>query len=316
MAYKPSVKVSGTWKEITDIHTKVSGTWKRVTDGYVKNSGTWKRFYQYEQQVTLSSNTADYNLFTAMGSPSGQVRVRLTINSGVYVYASSTGGYALTLSGFASGSEIIVINNGYIAGKGGIAGAGGSQGTGSPPPAVAGDAGAAGGPALYVATMSGVTVTIDNTYGEINGGGGGGGGGGSGFCQPDGFSIAYLAGGGGGGGGRCGAASAAGGAGGTAYHDGVSWWGVAGAAGSYGDRSSYGGGGAGGNSPPGYCFAGNGGNGGGWGSTGATGGTASGDTTWLYAYAVGGSGGAGGAAVYGNSNITWTATGTRNGSIS
>ena len=106
--------------------------------------------------------------------------------------------------------------------------------------------------------------------------GGGGGGGGSG----------ESGGGGGGRSGRTNAAGADGGASGTFSSGG----------------SGGGGGGAGGTTGPGgYGSGGGGGGGGGWG--------ASGGNTGYYA------GGTGGAAVVGNSYITWINTGTRYGSI-
>lgn len=39
-----SVKVGGTWKEITP-SVKVSGSWRNVQDGFVKVAGTWRKFY-------------------------------------------------------------------------------------------------------------------------------------------------------------------------------------------------------------------------------------------------------------------------------
>lgn len=107
-------------------------------------------------------------------------------------------------------------------------------------------------------------------------GGGGGGGGGDEY--------------GGGGGGRSGRTNAAGG--------------VGGASGTFssGGSGGGGGGGAGGTTGPGNAgLGGGGGGGGGWG--------ASGGNTGYYA------GGTGGAAVVGNSYITWINTGTRYGAI-
>ena len=111
--------------------------------------------------------------------------------------------------------------------------------------------------------------------GGVIGGGGGGGGGG------------VIGGGGGGRSGRTNAAGASGGASGTF---------------SSGGSGGGGGGGAGGTTGPGGGGSGgDGGGGGGWG--------ASGGNTGYYA------GGTGGAAVVGNSYITWINTGTRYGAI-
>ena len=38
-------KVSGAWKETTNLYTKVSGTWKEITAAYTKVSGTWRALF-------------------------------------------------------------------------------------------------------------------------------------------------------------------------------------------------------------------------------------------------------------------------------
>ena len=38
-------KVSGIWKDTTNLYTKVSGTWKQITAAYVKVSGDWKAMF-------------------------------------------------------------------------------------------------------------------------------------------------------------------------------------------------------------------------------------------------------------------------------
>ena len=142
--------------------------------------------------------------------------------------------------------------------------------------------GGAGG-AAYTAGSNGgpalraqYAIGIDAAGGVIGGGGGGGGGDKSG----------------GGGGGRSGRTDAAGGVG--------TGNGTSGTFSSGGSGGSSGG--AGGTTGPGGAGSGvSGGGGGGWG--------ASGGTTGSYA------GGTGGAAVVGNSYITWINTGTRYGSI-
>ena len=59
--------------------------------------------------LTISSDTADYNIYTTIGSPTQAVVVNLTINSGVNVYASSTSTYALdTGTGWVSGTKITI----------------------------------------------------------------------------------------------------------------------------------------------------------------------------------------------------------------
>jgi len=135
---------------------------------------------------SVTSNTANANLRTlALNAGwSGSGSMKCTINSGVYVYATSTGNAGLSISGSGiTNGSVELVNNGYILGMGG------SQGNG-------------GGPALSI----GANCTIDNRSGYIAGGGGGGrygsqgGGGGAGGGS-----------GGGGGGGGPGARGADGG---------------------------------------------------------------------------------------------------------
>ena len=136
-------------------------------------------------------------------------------------------------------------------------------------------AGGTGGTGLSVSSA----VTINNT-GIISGGGGGGGGG----ADPQGKSAQGAGGGGGGGIGN--GAGGAGGPGGGQYNGNPGTAGTLTAAGTGGTGA--------------YGQGITGGNGGSYGAAGAAGSVA---------------GGAGGGAVSGNSNITWTATGTRYGAI-
>ncbi len=255
---------------------------------------------------TISSNQTNANLRTlAVNAGWNQSsKVIATIASGVYCSSNSTGTPGLTINGsFPSGVDLI--NGGFIIGMGGNGGAG-SGGSGSS--SVAGSAGAAGGLALSVSVA--VSITNNKTLG---GGGGGGGGGRTGiYTYVDGNKDSRLAcvGGGGGGGGRSGvAANSSGGAGGPATGQDSSY---PGSAGSSGTSSAAGGGGAGGVGIV-SVTGGAGGAGGGWGSAGSTGGNTSGLTSNTRPGPY--SGGSGGGAITGNSNITWVAFGTRLGSI-
>lgn len=242
---------------------------------------------------TISSNQTNANLRTLAVSAgwNQSSKVVATISGGVIISSNSTGTPALTVNGSFPGG-VDLINNGVIVGMGGAGGRGASSNLF---PNAAGQPGGAGGLALSVSTA----VTITNGSGTIAGGGGGGGGGGN--FDSKGFGTA---GGGGGGGGRSSnAANSAGGAGGN-----FSGWPV-GANGASGTYASAGGGGAGGVAPG--ASAGPGGSGGNWGAAGASGGNASGTVTFY----LPGSGGSGGGAVSGNSNITWVSFGTRNGAI-
>lgn len=126
--------------------------------------------------LTISSNTANYNMRTAAiaagYSGTGAATINCTINSGVYVYSTSTGSYAfVTGTGWdVSGVTLNLTNNGTILGMGGAGGAGGSSYS-----AVRIPGGNPGGPALNAQRA----INITNN-GTIAGGGGGGGGGNAG----------------------------------------------------------------------------------------------------------------------------------------
>ena len=139
---------------------------------------------------TFSSNAADASLNVASisGYAAGTSDITITVNSGIYLWASSTGNAGLTLTGGTSGDTITIVNNGYIMGCGGHGGdidSGGYPVTPTP----------SGGTALSL----GFTTTVNNTNGSAYIGGGGGGGG----------SSALGSGGGGAGGGNSGILGAA-----------------------------------------------------------------------------------------------------------
>lgn len=232
---------------------------------------------------TFSSNTANASLNVSAigGYTAGTSDITVYVNSGVYLYSTSTGTPGFTISGGTSGDTITIVNNGYIMGMGGV----GGQGRGSP---TYGQPGGAGGTALSVST--GINITVNNTNGAAYIGGGGGGGG-----------SGNIPGGGGGAGGGTGgwsyytyAGQVAGGAGGSP-----------GAAGSNGgeamdycpctgNRNYYGSGGGGGRIFPG------------------TGG-AKGNTGTSPASGYGGGSGGGGGGARGDSG-GWTGTASAGGS--
>lgn len=230
--------------------------------------------------ITLLADTSNYNLFTAAGSPTDVVDVTITINAGVTVSSASTASYAFDTGIFPAGSSLTLINNGIILGRGGNGGLG-YNAPGTNPLTGAPTPGAAGGPAFRA--QSAISITNNN---RIAGGGGGGNGGVGGEF------------GSGGGGGGIGVS-----AGGLGVGDnGVG--GTLTAAGRGGNPGGY--------TPPSIAWDPDGNaiaDGGGYGgSYGLPGGRAYGDTAPT-------TGGAAGAAVVGNSNITWAVTGTRNGAI-
>jgi hypothetical protein len=279
-----------------------------MQDGYGKSN-----VFNY----TISASTAaatDLRSFLISNGWNGTSKVNLTINFGVYVYGVISGGTtyaAMTISGsFPNG--INIINNGSIVGASGTGGNGAGIGPYN------GTAGQPGGPAIVA--ISNVTITNNG----IVGGGGGGGGGGracqisvpySGGGKGGGYPTDWVAAGGGGGGGQGGSTTNTGGAAGPAGGA----YNLPAAAGTTGTLTSVGTGSNGSNNASylGATYNGSqnrGGNGGALGAAGLGGnGFAISNTTSFWGPT---SGGAAGAAVVGNANISWLATGTRYGAIS
>ena len=150
---------------------------------------------------TFSANTADaaLTLSAISGYSAGKSDITVTINSGIYLYATSTGSYGLNLSGGTTGDTLTIVNNGYIMGMGG-----GGGGESEP----SGYNGNNAGNALNIP----INATITNTSGYILGGGGGGAG--VDYTGNNGRVIGGGGGGAGGGKGGRGGTYAVGGAGG------------------------------------------------------------------------------------------------------
>lgn len=141
--------------------------------------------------IIISSDTANYVLspLTVPGYISGISDITLTINSGVFVYSTSTSNAGLTVGNFNSGDTINIINNGYIMGMGG---AGGGEGRNN---------GGNGGDALSI--QNNITMwTSQGGYAGLYAGGGGGGGSRGLYTNESGGYV--ITGGGGGAGGGAG----------------------------------------------------------------------------------------------------------------
>ena len=274
-----------------------------VPSGTISMSNGYGKANQFSFTISSPQTNANLRSLAIAAGWGGASKVVATINSGVTISSSSTGSYALTING-AFPAGVSLTNSGVITGRGGNGGQGGGI---SPWPSftvLGGSAGAGGGPAL----IASVAVSITNNN-SINGGGGGGGGG-RGFFTPYGKGQATMSGGGGGGGAGVSSGGPAG-AGPAEFGTGV------GAPGGAGTITAGAGGGAGGIFGGYTGQGGNGGTGGGYGAGGSAG-TAGSQPNGIWNGQVAGpySGGAGGAAIAGNANITWVAFGTRNGGIS
>jgi hypothetical protein len=266
-----------------------------VASGAISMSQGYGKANQFAFTITSNQTNANLRTLAVNAGWNQSTRVVATIGSGVYISSNSTGTAGLTVNGsFPGGVEIV--NNGFIIGMGGNGGNGAAGFYGS----TSATAGSAGGLALSAS----VAVSINNV-GTIGGGGGGGGGGAS-YAQIGGDYPPSGSGGGGGGGRSSAAANSAGGI--WPFVTNFEFGGSNGAAGTV---NGAGAGGAGGNHGSGSTRGGTGGTGGNWGSAGGGGGNAI--NTGNYRAPAGG--GSAGAAISGNSNITWLAFGTRLGGI-
>lgn len=240
-----------------------SGTFSAGTIKYSDFYGKRKTSPTNNISLTITSNTADVNIFTLAGSPAGTSNVTVTINSGVYCYASNVTNYGIrTGSGWVAGTVINIICNGNIVGCGGKGGNNYTSNATGGFVSYTSLAGQTGGTAFLAEFNCGITGT-----GSINGGGGGGGGGGN--RTRDGASSYYGDGGGGGGG--------------QSFVQSSKGFVYSGSTGAVGANGTISGGGIGGTGSsagatsegPG-AIGGNGGNGGAWGASGAAGGAGTG----------------------------------------
>jgi hypothetical protein len=280
----------------TTYYTSTAGPFTFSSGAIAMNGfyGTGPTANRVAISYTFSASTANASLAMSSipGYSAGTSDITITVNSGVYLYATSTANAGLTLTGGTAGDTITVVNNGNIIGQGGNGGNGNSAN------------GLAGGPAFSLA----YNISLNNT-GYIAGGGsgggggsqagaGGGGGGGAGGGNGGSQSTAPTSGGTGGTGGGIGSAGTAGQNGtGSPAGAGGGGGGAGGAGGSGAASGVGGGGGAGGrilpgvggvrvaglngssgtggsanNTPPTETIAGRaGGGGGGWGAVGKKG---------------------------------------------
>lgn len=240
------VRDAGTWKEATEIHVRDGGVWKQVEEGFVRDGGVWKTFFTggFEFEQTISSNTTDYSVYDAAIAAGWDgetpIKATITIDAGVFVVASSVGVYAFETGMLPSESELTLINNGTILGRGGNGGSG----------AVDGGDGTDSGSAFF----TNIITSVVNNHRIASGGGGGGG---AGFRFSGGSGSIGGGGGGGIGNGLGGPSDTSPGSDGTLTSAGAGGVGTTGSAG--GDGGGYGssGGSGGGNNPGSGGLAGN-----------------------------------------------------------
>ena len=146
-----------------------------VPSGAISMSNFYGKSNAFIFNSTISANTTDYNIKSAaIAAGWDQVKslkATVTVNSGIYVYASTTAVYGMqTGSTFPAGTTLAVINNGLIVGFGGKGGNGSGGGSG----VNNGQPGLAGGVGFLASTA--VSITNNGTVGGGGGGGGGAGG--------------------------------------------------------------------------------------------------------------------------------------------
>ena len=102
----------------------------RTLAGVPSGAITMNNFYGKSNRVAISStftaNTANASLSLSSigGYVAGKSDITITINSGVYLYATAVGNYGLNLTGGTAGDTLTIVNNGFIMGQGGAGGAG------------------------------------------------------------------------------------------------------------------------------------------------------------------------------------------------
>ena len=135
------------------------------TSGLVSLSNFYGAVAQYE--FTFSSNTqeADLRALAISAGWNGSDQLKVVVNSGIYLWSNSITTGGLVISG-AFPAGVILLNSGYIIGKGGKGGDHSSNNKEN------------GGPALQITATVPVDVT-NNASAFIAGGGGGGAGGSS-----------------------------------------------------------------------------------------------------------------------------------------
>lgn len=206
-----------------------------VPSGAISLSNFYGKSNRVAISFTFSSSTANAtrNVTSISGYVAGASDITITVNSGVFLHATSTANAGLTLSGGTSGDTITLVNNGFIMGQGGQGSISDSNGVNN--------LARAGGPALSL----GFNTTVNNTNAAafIGGGGGGGGsassakfnttgggGGAGGGAGGDGLSASNIDAGGAGGGIGAAGGNGVGGAGGSGGGGGRIFPGTGGAA--------------------------------------------------------------------------------------
>lgn len=163
-----------------------------VASGPISMSNFYGKSNRVALSYVFSANTANanINLASLSGYVSGRSDITITINSGVYVYATTTANAGLTITGGTSGDTLNIVNNGFILGMGGSPSNPASIDPNGSTPLTSNP----GGNALSISYPC--TINNTNASAYIAGGGGSGGGG---WAWTPAYGIRNLSSGGGGG---------------------------------------------------------------------------------------------------------------------
>jgi hypothetical protein len=161
-----------TTKQLVDQHGIVTPISAQIMEARADREGVSYEYVaqQYASEapslgktIDIAADVQDINLRSLYdakyGTPPGAETVTITVRPGVVVGSSSTATYAMQTGTWPPETTVLLVNAGYIVGRGGNGGSITFLGGGSP-----------GGPAFYATSP----IIVDTTTGIIGGGGGGG----------------------------------------------------------------------------------------------------------------------------------------------
>lgn len=168
------IELGGSGTTIISLNDSNVRTLLGVPSGQISLSNAYGKSNRVILTYTFTTNTANatLNVSSIGGYTAGKSDITITVNSGVYIYSTTTSSAGLSILGSSAGDTVTLVNNGYICGQGG-------------------NYSGNGGTAL---SLSVPIYLTNNSY--IGGGGGGGGGplGGGGAGGGSGASATYGAG--------------------------------------------------------------------------------------------------------------------------
>jgi hypothetical protein len=89
-----------------------------IGDGQFASLGKANR-YKLSRVFSTNTTQTTVDVSAISGYKAGKSDITITVNSGVYLYSTSTATPALTITGAATGDRIFLVNDGFIIGRGG-----------------------------------------------------------------------------------------------------------------------------------------------------------------------------------------------------